>query len=56
MNAGGPSVCLWNFGNVLPTTKFTFGGDAQFGTPNVARFAGTIISAPLPNPQLTHTC
>jgi hypothetical protein len=56
MNAGGSGVCLWNFGNVLPTTKFTFGRDAQFGTPNVARFAGTIISAPLPNPQLTHTC
>jgi len=50
------SRCVWNFGNVLPTTIRTFGKDAQYGTPNVARFAGTIISAVQPNPQFTGGC
>ena len=50
------SKCVWNFGNVLPTTIQTFGKDAQYGTPNVARFAGTIISAVQPNPQFTGGC
>jgi hypothetical protein len=48
--------CVWNFGNVLPTTIRTFGKDAQYGAPNVARFAGTIISAVEPNPQFTGGC
>jgi hypothetical protein len=48
--------CVWNFGNVLPTTIQTFGKDAQYGTPNVARFAGTSTSAVLPNPQFTGGC
>ena len=48
--------CVWNFGNVLPSTFMTFGKDAQYGTPNVARFAGTIISAVQPNPQFTGSC
>jgi hypothetical protein len=47
---------VWNFGNVLPSTFMTFGKDAQYGTPNVARFAGTIISAVQPNPQFTGSC
>ena len=50
------SRCVWNFGNVLPTTIRTFGKDAQYGTPNVARFAGTIISAVQPNPQFSGGC
>ena len=48
--------CVWNFGNVLPTTNQTFGKDAQYGTPNVARFAGTSTSVVLPNPQFTGGC
>jgi hypothetical protein len=55
-NGSGSSLCLWNFGNTLPNTKSDFGKDAQYGTPNVARYAGTIISAELPNPQLTTSC
>ena len=50
------SRCVWNFGNVLPTTIRTFGKDAQYGTPNLARFGGTIISAVQPNPQFTGGC
>jgi hypothetical protein len=50
------TVCVWNFGNVLPNTFKTFGKDAQYGTPDVARFAGTIISAVQPNPQFTGAC
>jgi hypothetical protein len=48
--------CVWNFGNVLPSTILTFGKDAQYGTPNLARFGGTIISAVQPNPQFTGSC
>ncbi|MBV9802772.1 MAG: hypothetical protein JO130_06260 [Solirubrobacterales bacterium] len=52
----GSSLCVWNFGNSLPNTKADFGKDAQYGTPDVARYGGTIISAPLPNPQLNTRC
>lgn len=49
--------CVWNFGNVIPgTTQQSFGGAAQYGTPNVARFAGTLTSQPLPNPQFNGSC
>ena len=40
--------CVWNFGNVLPTTTQTFGKDAQYGTPDVARFGGTLTSPSSP--------
>jgi len=48
--------CVWNFGNVLPQTIKDFGKDAQYGTPNIARYGGTIISAPMKNPQFTGRC
>ena len=48
--------CVWNFGNVLPRTIKTFGKDAQYGTPNVARFAGTVISPVQSNPEFTGAC
>jgi hypothetical protein len=51
-NAG----CAWNFGNDQPNTVTDFGKDAQYGVPNVARFAGTAISAVLPNPQFSARC
>jgi hypothetical protein len=53
---GPRGVCVWNFGNVLPTTTQSFGRDAEYGTPDVARFAGTSTSAQLPNPELSTRC
>jgi hypothetical protein len=50
------ATCLWNFGEDPTGTIQDFGKDAQYGTPNVARFAGTIISPPIPNPQFTGRC
>jgi hypothetical protein len=50
------TVCVWNFGNVLPNTFKTFGKDAEYGTPDVARFGGTSTSAVQPNPQFTGAC
>jgi hypothetical protein len=49
-------LCVWNFGNVLPTTTQDFGQDAEYGVPDVARYAGTLTSAQLPNPQLSTRC
>jgi len=48
--------CVWNFGNDQPGTIVDLGKDAQYGTPNVARYGGTIISAVQPNPQFTGRC
>jgi hypothetical protein len=49
--------CVWNFGNVIPgQTKSTFGGDAQYGTPNIARYGGTLTSPVLRNPQISGRC
>jgi hypothetical protein len=50
------ATCLWNFGEDPAGTFRDFGKDAQYGTPDVARFGGTIISAPQPNPQFTGKC
>jgi hypothetical protein len=50
-------LCLWNFGNDIPgTTIEDFGRDAQYGTPDVARFAGTLTSQEVPNPQFSARC
>ena len=48
--------CVWNFGKDLPNTIANFGKDAQYGTPDVARYAGTVISAPAPNPEFSGGC
>ena len=48
--------CAWNFGNVLPNTFKTFGKDAQYGTPDVARFAGTSTSPVQANPEFAGGC
>jgi len=48
--------CVWNFGNVLPQTIEDFGGDAQYGAPDLSWYGGTSISAPLANPQFSGTC
>jgi hypothetical protein len=53
--AGG--LCVWNFGDdVARRTAQDFGKTAQYGTPDVARFAGTLTSAVLPNPQFRTRC
>jgi hypothetical protein len=45
---------LWNFGNdISGTTTDDFGGDAQYGTPYFARFAGTLTSPVISNPQVS---
>jgi hypothetical protein len=41
---------------VLPKTLETFGKDAQYGVPNVARFAGTSTSPVQTNPEFTGAC
>ncbi len=53
---GSHSACVWNFGKDLPNTVADFGKDAQYGTSDVARYGGTIISAPAPNPEFTGAC
>jgi hypothetical protein len=50
-------ACTWNFGNVISgITVNSFGKAAQYGAPDVARYAGTLTSAVLPNPSLVKTC
>ena len=54
---GGRLGCVWHFGNVIRgQTSKTFGGDAQYGTPNVARYGGTLTSPVLANPQTKRWC
>jgi hypothetical protein len=48
--------CVWNFGNVIPRTFQTFGKDAQYGVPDVARFAGTNTSPVIANPEGSGVC
>jgi hypothetical protein len=56
-NLGGHSLgCVWNFGNDQPRTVADFGKDAQYGTPDLARFGGTNTSAVLPNPEFAGSC
>jgi hypothetical protein len=50
-------VCVWNFGNVIQhRTVASFGGTAEYGTPDIARYGGTLTSVQLPNPQLSTRC
>jgi hypothetical protein len=54
---GGGSGCVWNFGNTIPgVTVNDLGRQSGYGTPNTARFAGTIITPVMPNPQLSAKC
>jgi len=53
---GHPVRCVWNFGNDQPTTVADLGKDAQYGKPNTARYGGTTISAPQPNPEFAGPC
>jgi hypothetical protein len=49
-------VCAWNFGGQLRTTTRNFGGDAQYGNPDLSWYGGTNISAVQPNPEFTTRC
>jgi len=55
---GAPNgVCVWNFGNVIPgVTQRNFGKDAEYGSPDVARFGGTNTSPVRANPATTGNC
>ncbi len=54
---GKAKACLWNFGNVVSgVTTDDLGKLAEYGSPNLARFAGTLISPVMPNPQLNSSC
>jgi hypothetical protein len=56
-NTNRGSLCLWNFGNdIAGTTTNDFGGTAEYGTPDVSRFAGTLTSPVISNPQLGGDC
>ncbi len=53
----GRGACIWNFGNVIAgVTTRKFGRDAEYGTPDVARFGGTLTSKVLNNPALAKDC
>ncbi len=48
---------MWNCGNFIPgVTQRTFGRDAQYGSPDVARFGGTNTSPVMANPATTGNC
>jgi hypothetical protein len=50
-------TCEWDFGNsIAGITSRDLGKDAQYGTPDVARYGGTIISAPTANPEFAGSC
>jgi len=56
-NHSPSGTCVWNFGNdIANVTTNDFGKDAQYGAPNVARYAGTIISPVTANPALAANC
>jgi hypothetical protein len=51
------AACVWNFGKILPgVTTQDFGKDAEYGSADVARYGGTVISAPMANPEFTGNC
>ena len=53
-NAGS---CTWNFGNVIANvTTNNFGKATQYGTPDVARYGGTLTSPVKPNPEFAAGC
>ena len=53
---GNRSLCVWNFGNTIPSTVQTFGKDAEYGVPDIARFGGTSASPVLANPEFAGSC
>jgi hypothetical protein len=55
--AGSQRQCVWNFGNTIRNvTTNALGRDAQYGKPNLKRFAGTLISPVMANPEFLPNC
>jgi hypothetical protein len=54
--AANGTLCLWNFGNDQPNTVTDLGKDAQYGTPDLTWYGGTLTTPPLPNPEFTGAC
>jgi hypothetical protein len=50
------TLCPWTFGGDLSHTVDNFGGDREYGTPDVARFGGTSTSPVQPNLQFSFLC
>ncbi len=48
--------CVWNLGAQLPTTVANFGKDAQYGTPDLSWYGGTVISPVQSNPEFGKQC
>ncbi|HTX26275.1 MAG TPA: hypothetical protein VME19_04555 [Streptosporangiaceae bacterium] len=48
--------CVWNFGNNLPTTTENFGGDKEYGNPDLSWYYGTNVSKVQANPQFSGAC
>jgi len=52
-----PGVCVWNFGNdIAGVTTQDFGKDAQYGTPDLAIYGGTLTSPVMSNPEFATGC
>lgn len=50
---GQGRACIWNFGtSIRGFTRKTFGGDRQYGHPDLSWFGGTLISRAAANPAL----
>jgi hypothetical protein len=48
--------CVWNFGANQPNTINNFGGDKEYGGPDLSWFFGTNISKVYPNPEFSGAC
>ncbi len=49
--------CVWNFGNTIANvTTNSFGKDKQYGTPDIARYGGTLASSVMANPEIGTGC
>jgi hypothetical protein len=48
--------CVWNFGGNLPNTLVSFGGDKEYGSPDLSWYGGTSISPVQLNPEFQSNC
>ena len=48
--------CVWNFGGSLPNTVENFGGDQEYGSSDLSRYAGTDVGAIIANPEFAGSC
>lgn len=52
----GQGPCLWTVGGNLSDTVENFGGDAEYGSPDLAWYGGTSASAVMSNPEFSGRC